>query len=495
MRFKSGLLTITPDGNFVDFVAIEIEAGSSDLWRVPLLGGPARRLVRDVWSATGWSPDGRFMAFVRSKGWDKDSSVIVVDSAGENERIVATRHSPQSFLSAAVSAVYANRPSWSPDGTTIVLAGFSQRGGDSGPTESELVMLDAVTGSVQRVELGGKSLIEVAWLDHDRLLVNGGHTWMPTLFTSDRLAADWRPMTQEFALFAIPTLTQDRSTLAVTRFERRSAVWVLEQSGTSLTVAVPEAAWGAGRPVLTRSGSLFYSVMTGTGLYAIHRRDNATPQPSIVAKDLQFPGSFVVAPDEQSVIFISGKPPYPLVRVSRDGSVVELVRTNASGPAITKDNQVLFSPIGTPGLYSVPLTGGAPRKLWSGSVGNEPSISPDGTQVLFAGATPSTVVRCDLPDCTNVKEFQLRSSVRAPDGQGSVWAPDGQGVAYINEDDGGNIWEQPFDGRVHRPLTKIENASILEFSWSPDGQRLVMARGKMWSDMVLMKGLSVTRPR
>jgi hypothetical protein len=58
----------------------------------------------------------------------------------------------------------------------------------------------------------------------------------------------------------------------------------------------------------------------------------------------------------------------------------------------------------------------------------------------------------DLPDCTNVKEFQLRSS---------GWAPDGEGVAYINEDDGGNIWEQPFDGRAHR-LAHDEAALTLQ---------------------------------
>ena len=66
-------------------------------------------------------------------------------------------------------------------------------------------------------------------------------------------------------------------------------------------------------------------------------------------------------------------------------------------------------------------------------------MSPDGTRLLFASGKPGISILCDLPDCTNTKELELKSS---------QWAPDGQGVAYINEEDHGNLWEQPLDGRL-----------------------------------------------
>jgi Tol biopolymer transport system component len=328
-----------------------------------------------------------------------------------------------------------------------------------------------------------KNVIEVAWLDDHHLLLVGGNGWMPSLWVSDQAAKEWRPLTQDFAIFNFATLTHDRMTAAVTRSERRSGIWLADASGSRMTMAVPETPSGATQPVLTRSGSLFYSVLTGQRLYEVHRLDVGSSRPVVVARDLGWPGAFAISADEQFVVFGGGKPPFSLYRTNRDGSsTTELVKV-ANGPAVTKDNQVLFSRDG-PGLYSVPLMGGEPRLLNSTTVLTLPAISPDERQVLFVGDTQSSVIRCDLPDW-NVTKLTVRSA---------IWAPDGLGVAYVNENDGGNIWEQPFDGGPHRPLTKIDNAAVLESSWSPDGQRLALARGKRLSDIVLIKGLNVRQP-
>jgi eukaryotic-like serine/threonine-protein kinase len=65
-------VTVTPDGNFVDFVrhTAVIESGESagatprELWRVPFLGGSARKIVDRVATSPGWSPDGKQMAYL-----------------------------------------------------------------------------------------------------------------------------------------------------------------------------------------------------------------------------------------------------------------------------------------------------------------------------------------------------------------------------------------------------------------------------------------------
>jgi Tol biopolymer transport system component len=141
---------------------------------------------------------------------------------------------------------------------------------------------------------------------------------------------------------------------------------------------------------------------------------------------------------------------------------------------------VLFSPYGSPGLYSVPLDGGPVRELSKLFAGSAPDVSPDGRRLLFASSKPGISILCDLPDCTNVKELELKSS---------RWAPDGQGVAYINEHNHGNLWEQPLDDRPPRALTHFAEAQILEFAWSSDYKRLVLSRGRLSDDIVLLKGL------
>ena len=58
---------------------------------------------------------------------------------------------------------------------------------------------------------------------------------------------------------------------------------------------------------------------------------------------------------------------------------------------------------------------------------------------------------CDLPDCTNPREFVARA------GQ---WTPDGQGIAFSDSTDPKNIWVQPIDGGAPHPLTKFTDKTI-----------------------------------
>ena len=71
---------------------------------------------------------------------------------------------------------------------------------------------------------------------------------------------------------------------------------------------------------------------------------------------------------------------------------------------------------------------------------------------MIAGGKPGVCILCDLPDLNDVKELELKSS---------KWAPDGQGVAYINEQDHGNL--QPLNGGPPHALTRFEDAQYLEF--------------------------------
>jgi hypothetical protein len=53
-RFHS--LTVTPDGNYVDAVAVSDGKSVPDLWRIPLLGGAPKLVLDKVQSAPGWPP-------------------------------------------------------------------------------------------------------------------------------------------------------------------------------------------------------------------------------------------------------------------------------------------------------------------------------------------------------------------------------------------------------------------------------------------------------
>ena len=91
-------LAITPDGSFVDYVRSMAGKPGRELWRVSFLGGGPKKLLEDVDTPIGWSPDGRHMAFVRILSTDRGSSALVVaDADGGNPRVLAVRRRPAGF--------------------------------------------------------------------------------------------------------------------------------------------------------------------------------------------------------------------------------------------------------------------------------------------------------------------------------------------------------------------------------------------------------------
>jgi len=111
-----------------------------------------------------------------------------------------------------------------------------------------------------------------------------------------------------------------------------------------------------------------------------------------------------------------------------------------------------------------------------------PAVSPDGSRVLFATRTERgfAVVICGLPACRDVRQLSL-STLHAS------WTADGQAVTYLPTTDNRNLWVQPLAGGEPRPLTHFTDEQILNFEWSPDGQRIAISRGLETNDVVLVR--------
>jgi serine/threonine protein kinase len=106
------LPTISPDGNYVDFLRAA-PGTSPSLWRMALLGGTPRRLAQNVSSPVGWSPDGRQMAFLRADA--VVGELILADEQG-NERVLASLRVPRYFVNMGFVGGPPVWPAWSPDG-------------------------------------------------------------------------------------------------------------------------------------------------------------------------------------------------------------------------------------------------------------------------------------------------------------------------------------------------------------------------------------------
>ena len=70
------------------------------------------------------------------------------------------------------------------------------------------------------------------------------------------------------------------------------------------------------------------------------------------------------------------------------------------------------------------------------------------------------------------------------------WSPDGHSLHLIVTRDGvGNIWSQPLDGGQPTRLTSFKSDRIFAFDWSRDGKQLVLARGTVALDAVLISNV------
>jgi Tol biopolymer transport system component len=67
--------------------------------------------------------------------------------------------------------------------------------------------------------------------------------------------------------------------------------------------------------------------------------------------------------------------------------------------------------------------------------------------------------------------------------------PDGRAIAYTDTNAPTNIWTVPVSGGAPSQLTRFGDRAIVDFDWSPDGKRLVVARMLETNDIVVLKGL------
>jgi Tol biopolymer transport system component len=161
------------------------------------------------------------------------------------------------------------------------------------------------------------------------------------------------------------------------------------------------------------------------------------------------------SPDGRWVVFKRGPlQATTLCRVSIDGGeVVELTDKTAYPPSVSPDGKLVAffaAKEKTNELVLIPAAGGAPVKTFA--------VSPDSRFLLFTMITR--------------------------------WAGDGGLLSYIdNKREVANIYGLPVRGGPPRQLTNFNAESIFSFDWSRDGRQLVLARGQLSHQIVLLSDL------
>jgi Tol biopolymer transport system component len=479
--------TFSPDGNFIDFV--KRGASGFELWRVPLLGGDARRLRGAAGTSLGWSPDGKRSALV---AYDRgtNTSLVVLDAGGD-EQVLARHDLPTYFVSLLIIGSPPIRPAWSPDGALIAVPKLVDI------LAPDIEFVDTATGAETVVTSQGSFITQgLAWLDRSTLVLSQpGEFGQPIqLWRMNYPSGAVAPLTNDLSSYIGVDLDASRTRLVTSRRNVRTSIWVGDETGGQAIALVPATPFGTPNVFLSWMGDQLLYDATFGGYASIGA---VAPGGTAPVELVAHAAHVAAAPDGSAIVYLStARGKEGLWTTDAFGRHPrELVHGFAVEPVVTSDRSVVFlsNRSGVQSPWIVPLDGGEAHEIVQ-EFADAIDVSPDGRRLAYealslksTGEIAAEFVVCELPNCTNARRLPIPPSCTA---KPLRWTPDGRELACLAGTHK-NIWATPIDGGAPHALTAFaQDASpIVRFTWSRDGRRLAFVRSDVEEDIVLLTGL------
>jgi Tol biopolymer transport system component len=460
------------------------------IYRVPIFGGTSRKLVIGVDCQPTFSPDGKQMAWLRGDYPGRgDSSLMVADVDGQHERVLATRHPPEFFV-----PIFFTAAAWSPDGGRIVVPLWNGK-----EEKGTLVAYRPDGAAAAFPQYEWSSMGQAAWLpDGSGLVVVAGNDrsrrnnqlWF---VGADR--AERRQITNDFLDYRRASFTADGQTLVSVAAESSSTIWIAPSDGGGDAVKLTTARQdGLSGVAALPDGRILYRSIEN-GLPSIWSMSGDGSHRTQITTDgvSSWPAP---TPDGQSIVYTREGSGLWRIGVNGQGAGPVAGGSGGSFPAITPDGRTILFNGGVSGdlsgpenLLSLPIGGGSAKPVLEASLtGRRPSVSPDGSQVAFyyharGGSTFLAVMPIGASRPT--KTFEVAPSVAYA---AVRWTADGKGLLHNSAlTDRANIWLQPLDGGAPTKVTHFSDQTIFAFDRSADGKTLIIARGMLSRDAVLIR--------
>jgi len=471
-------VTFSPDGNYVDFVRADKGTELYNyLYTMPVLGGAPRQLIRDIDTIPSFSPDGKQFAYMRGVPDRDQIEVHISDATGSNDRTLAALNAkPLPFSMFGVS--------WSPDGKIILAPTLNTQQGVRWAVLAINVSDGAIKEIISRTDGvglpawlpdGNSFLLPMAMRNEDRyqLFVVSYPSGETSRMTND--LSDYRPGI---------SITRDGQYLVGLGRRRDAHIWAVPQGQTAQARQLTSGDSSDDSPRPGPSGKIIFR-SHGNDIYAMNA-DGSQRAPLIT--DAQNNFSLSACGDRYIIFdrFLGNK--IELWRADADGSNAIKLADNARASECSPDGtSVLF--FNPDKLARISIEGGTPTEipnLPSVDIGDF-QISPDGKSIALA-YEEGRPVPTDKFAIVPVGGGAFTNAVHAPrDGRGLNWAPDGKALQFVLIRNGAsNIWEQPLTGGPLKQVTNFTSDLIFGFKWTRDGKTLLMSRGRVDRDVILL---------
>ena len=482
-------LTISPDGNFLYY-----EHGGSvqnrNLYRMPVLGGSPTKVVENISTPIGFSPDGKQIAFARSvQGGEQgqgESELIIANADGTEERKIATRKGgPNRFGNLFFGGV-----AWSPDGKRIATIA---RDRDSAGRYQNVVEVPA-EGGEERVLTSQRwyEIHRLAWLsDGSGLLMTAAEQASEAqarqIWHLSYPGGEARKITNDLSGYTSISLNADSSVLVTVQENKATDIWVAPDGDAGRATQVKSVSSnmdGHDSVRWTPDGKIVFNSMAGgrDGIW-IMDADGKNRKQLTTAENVDYAPS--VTTDGRYVVFVSERTGAPVGWVMNvDGSNQKKLDITGFNPQ-AGDGWVVYPD--SQALWKAPIGGGEPVRLTEERL-LRCAISQDGKMVACSLETPGSPIRVavlPIDGGSPVKVFEVKLQLPAR----LRWTPDGRAVTYIKRPEGlSDIWSQSIDGGEPKRLTNFKADEIFSFDWSRDN-KLVISHGTAAGDVVLIRNV------
>jgi len=487
-------LRFSPDSSLLYFIkSHQHDPFAGSLYSMSILGGAARLLIDDIKSPISFSPEGQRFAYEYCSSDGLQLRVARVDRDEQRQLATILKEGCRPF------SKFKYGPSWSPDGRTIVDPIVVR---DS-PTQqrSILISVSADEGTVRELYSTVYWLGRPVWLPggHSLLVPHSEEDFRePQLWIVTFPDGQAHRVTDDLTWYdlALDATPDGRNAVSIVS-TRISNIWVvpvddpLQARQVSDGLPVAEAMELANGRILAND---YEDVaLSSSQLWTIDRNGGQrTPFTTLrdVNAFMRCGNVVVAAVDDPGHV-----PTVTYFGINADGSHAVPLTKGTYGMPACSDIGDDFYYLDQDRILRVPMSGGPPREVGHNrSVGvHWPlGVSPDGAQLAYLqhsqgiGSSEGwkvAVVRTD--DGSPVRSWPVQLPRYHP--RRFRWSPKGLAWQFLRSDGGGfNVWEQPIAGGPAKQLTRFTSGRIFNFYESLDGKRLVMTRGSLSHDVVLL---------
>jgi eukaryotic-like serine/threonine-protein kinase len=482
-------LTFSPDGNRIYYNITGDEAKNNGLFRLPVFGGAAEKIKDSVRSRIVFSPDGKQYAFVRNDSSTRKSSLILAETASEQEREIISRATTLAFDSSSLA--------WSPDGRMIALSAIV----NEGEKGFEIYVVTLANGSIKQLtSLDWNSVLTMSWAKDTQALIavaeEKGATFERQIWgISYPEGKVWRIVSDLNAYGSILNLLTDNSALMTVQSQHFSNIWVAPadnlEASKQITSDMLGKLTGWNGLDWTPNGKIVYTSFIGKSETLWSMQTDGANQKQLIPEGQSNLNPSLSA-DGRFLVFASNRGGSDEIwRANPDGSGMKQLTTRGGNeqPTISPDGRwVVYRSAqqGTAALWRISSEGGEPTKLTENSA-IWGSFSPDGKFIACGinrnGATKLAVISSEDGKELNLFDIPRTANFRL----GIRWTPDGKSMAYRDWNEG--IWKQDLNGGEPIRLKGLPSEKLYGFGWSRDGKFFAYARGVEIRDVVLISNI------